>query len=99
MQSEDRRARLCWLAGAVCLLFAIAVGTVSAQLDMNWRARVSADLLQIYQLPPQWARSERRRPTCGSTHLAVFRWLLISIASCRYPTVHSGRLDWRLAHP
>ena len=49
MQSEDRRARLCWLAGAVCLLFAIAVGTVSAQLDMNWRARVSADLLQIYQ--------------------------------------------------
>jgi hypothetical protein len=49
MQSEDRRARMCWLAGAFCLLFAIAVGTGSAQQDGNWRARVSADLLQIYQ--------------------------------------------------
>jgi hypothetical protein len=49
MQSDDRRAPMCWLAGAVCLLFAIAVGTVSAQPDMNWRSRVSADLLQVYQ--------------------------------------------------
>ena len=35
MQSEDRRARLCWLAGAVCLLFAIAVVSFLLQPATN----------------------------------------------------------------
>jgi len=49
MQSEDRRAAICSLGGAGCLLLAIALNAVSAQPDTNWHSRVSADLLQIYR--------------------------------------------------